>query len=262
MPYVEQQHVYGQITFPKNTFWFGGTPSEATNRELWRRIAFKYMECPSATSVCARFSTNPGDNDYQRPFYTCILGADNHQTAMLANPVFNGAVSDGGVITLERGQRMSTVTDGTSNTVMVAEQSGRFYHNNGAALPLPNEQPGNDGRVDNNRGFHMGTSHVGAPNGNNTMQGSNAAPANCTNTNCARCYNTTTVAGRGINATTKMLFADYGDLKCNRPLASQHPNGINALYADGHVAYLTNNTPLLTLKALVNRDDGEAVNLP
>jgi prepilin-type N-terminal cleavage/methylation domain-containing protein/prepilin-type processing-associated H-X9-DG protein len=260
MPYMEQQNTYSKITFPRNTFWLGSTGAEAlANKEIWRNVHFGYMECPSGTNVVARFSNSSASNDigYQRPFYTCILGASPHPTAMNANSQFRGPVSDGGVITLARGQRISTITDGTSNTIMVGENSGKTYSSGGVALPTASD-PNSDGRVDNNRGFHMGTSYVGYPNGDNSMQFDRNCPySNSGADNCARCYNTTTINTRGI-VRSGLSFNDYGELRCNKPLNSCHPNGINALFADGHVAFLTENLPLLTLKAMVNRDDGDA----
>lgn len=254
MPYVEQNSAYSQLVFPRQTFWFGGAGTHP-NTKIWLNTRFSYMECPSSVSALPRFSNATGDVGYQRPFYTCILGAVPHPTAMTANPSqFNGPISDGGVITLGRGQRHSTITDGTSNTVMVAENAGKMYHNNGQPLPITGDSNNYDGRVDNNRGFHMGTSHVGFPNGDNTMD----AGQNCTHANCARCYNTTTINARGI-VKKGLVFADYKESGCNRPLNSEHPGGINALYADGHIAFLSQNLPLLTLKRLANRDDGEAV---
>ncbi len=258
MPYMEQNNTYNQITFPRKTFWLGSTGPEAqANKEIWRNVRFGYMECPSSSGALRRFSTAgeggpTPDVGYQRPFYTCILGATPHPTALNSNAQFRGPISDGGVITLARGQRMATITDGTSNTVMIGEQSGRMTDGND--LPLA---PGNnDGRVDNNRGFHMGTSHVGFPTGDNSMD----TPGNCPHNNCARCYNTTTINTRGITS-RRLVGNDTGELRCNKPLNSLHPNGINALFADGHVAFLTENLPLDTLKLLVNRDDGEAVSL-
>ena len=259
MPYMEQNNTYSQITFPRKTFWLGSTGAEAlANKEIWRNVRFGYMECPSSVGAIARFSSSEGSGDvgYQRPMYTCILGATPHPTAMNANAQFRGPVSDGGVITLARGQRMSTVTDGTSNTIMIGEQSGRMYLGDGRALPVGTDV-NSDGRVDNNRGFHMGTSHVGYPSGDNTMD----SPGNCAHNNCARCYNSTTINTRGI-VSKGLVFNDYGELRCNKPLNSQHANGINALFADGHVAFVTANLPLDTLKLLVNRDDGGAVSEP
>jgi prepilin-type N-terminal cleavage/methylation domain-containing protein/prepilin-type processing-associated H-X9-DG protein len=257
MPYVEQNAAFSKIIFPRQTFWFGGAGGHP-NTDIWRNMRFTYMECPSSTTLLPRFSNAAsGDVGYQRPFYTCILGASPHPTAMNANAQFRGPVSDGGVITLGRGQRHGTISDGTSNTIMVGEQAGRMIHNNGQPLPVGTDTANNDGRVDNNRGFHMGTSHVGYPNGDNSMD----AGGNCPHNNCARCYNTTTINTRGIT-NRGLVFNDYGELRCNKPLNSQHPNGINALFADGHVAFVTENLPLATLKALVNRDDGEAVSMP
>lgn len=261
MPYMEQNNAYSQIVFPRKTFWLGATGAEAqANKEIWRNKHFSYMECPSSTSALPRFSNASGSGDvgYQRPFYTAIVGAVPHQSAMTTNPSqFNGPISDGGVITLGRGQRMANVTDGTSNTVMVGENAGKMYHNNGQPLPVGADTNNYDGRVDNNRGFHMGTSHVGFPNGDNSMD----AGQQCTHANCARCYNITTIFTRGITK-KGLVFADYKESGCNKPLNSQHPGGINALFADGHVGFLTENLPLDTLKALANRDDGMNVNLP
>ena len=257
MPYVEQQHTYNRITFPRTTFWLGSTGAEAlANKEIWRNVRFSYMECPSATSVLPRFSTSTssGDTGYQRPFYTCILGANPHPTAMTANSQYRGAISDGGVITLARGQRMGAITDGTSNTMMVSEQSGRIYSSGGVILPTAGD-PNSDGRVDNNRGFHMGTSYVGYPNGNNSMG------PNCPADNCARCYNSMTIDNIGIKK-IGLTFNDYGELRCNKPLNSEHPNGVNALFADGHVQFVLANIPLTTLKQLANRDDGDVVSAP
>ena len=257
MPYIENT-AYDKIEFVNKTFWLGSTGSEAlANKNIWLNVRFSYMECPS--SSLKRFCASPasGDVGYQRPFYTCILGSNDHASAMNANSQFRGSISDGGVITLARGQSASNITDGTSNTVMVGEQSGQMFHNNGEKLPsvTAGDSVNSDGRVDNNRGFHMGTSHVGFPSGNDSMG------PNCAHNNCARCYNTTTINARGI-VSRGLGFNDYGELRCNKPLNSQHPGGINALYADGHVGILTANIPLATLKLLVNRDDGNFVPVP
>jgi prepilin-type N-terminal cleavage/methylation domain-containing protein/prepilin-type processing-associated H-X9-DG protein len=257
MSHMEQTAAYNRIVFARQTFWFGDTdPNRTVNRTIWLNVGFPFMQCPS--SPLAQFSTSGNDSGYQRPFYTCILGATPHPSALNSNTgQFRGPISDGGVITLARGQTIASITDGTSNTIMVGEQSGQMYDSAGNALAAGN----NDGRVDNNRGFHMGTSHVGFPSGNNSMGPTPSNGGNCPHTNCVRCYNTTTINTRGI-VTRGLVFNDSGELRCNKPLNSAHTGGINALYADGHVQFIQESIPLATLKALVNRDDGAVVNLP
>jgi len=255
MPYIDQGAPYQQIVFFNTTFWLGSSGAEAqANKNIWRNVAFPYMRCPSTTSPVFSDSTS-GDVGYMRPNYSCILCSAIHPSALLANSQFRGPISDGGVITLMRGQKIATITDGTSNTIMVGEVNGPMYHNNGSVLPVAGDSFNNDGMVDNNRGFHMGTSHVGFPSGNNSMG------PNCTGDNCVRCYNTTTINTRGINA-RGLVFNDYGELRCNKPLSSAHSGGVNVLFGDGRVVFLTNSTPLVTLQNLVDRNDGNAVSSP
>ena len=256
MPYIELDTAYNKIQFPRQTFWFGGAGAQP-NTLIWKNVPFPFMQCPSSPLPQFSTSTASGDSGYQRPSYTCILGADNHPSAMLANSQFRGPVSDGGVITLERGQRFGGITDGTSNTIVVGEQSGQIFASNGLPLPIGGPTDNSDGRVDNNRGFHMGTSHVGFPSGNFSMD----TGKNCTHSNCARCYNTTTISTRGI-VSRGLVFNDYGELRCNKPLNSTHTGGINVVFADGHVQFVDQSLPLATLKNLVNRDDGSVVEVP
>jgi len=37
---------------------------------------------------------------------------------------------------------------------------------------------------------------------------------------------------------------------------------VNVLFGDGHIGFLTDSTPLATLKALVDRNDGATFTLP
>jgi type II secretory pathway pseudopilin PulG len=262
MPYIDKSAEYGKIEFFNTTFWLGSSGAEAqANKNIWKNAGFTVMKCPSSTSPVFSDSAGSGDVGYQRPHYSCILGSAIHPSALLANtPQFRGPISDGGIITLMRGQKMSVITDGSSNTIMVAEVNGPMYHNNGSVLPIAGDSFNNDGLVDNNRGFHMGTSHVGFPSGSNTMQATQ--PTNCTNSdNCVRCYNTTTINTRGINA-KKLVFNDYGELRCNKPINSGHPGGAHVLFGDGRVIFLDQTMPLVMLQNLVDRNDNVVVTLP
>jgi prepilin-type processing-associated H-X9-DG protein/prepilin-type N-terminal cleavage/methylation domain-containing protein len=249
LPYMEQDNPYNKIVFSRQTFWFGDSdPGRTVNKSIWFQVHFPFMECPS--SPLPRFSDNTVSRDvgYQEPFYTCILGSDEHRSADRTGSQNRGPISDGGIIVLRGGVRHGGITDGTSNTVMVGETSDWGIDGAGVRQDI---------RTSNRRGFHMGTSHVGKPNGNGSMT---PPGTSCTHANCQRCYNTTTVM-LPVNA-KRFVFRTHGELSCTRPIQSAHPGGANVLFTDGHVAYLSESLPLPTLKRLVDRDDGLVVNLP
>ncbi len=128
-----------------------------------------------------------------------------------------------------RGNRMTDITDGTSNTLMVAECAGREQHwlNNGIDLAVFTTgnwtgrwiNPNNHLEV---RGFDPTTN----------MQG--WAPAN-PNPPCA------------INCTNA------------REIYSFHSGGANTVFADGSVHFLKSTTDLRMLRALITIRAGEVV---
>ncbi len=258
LPYFEQDNLYRQTSFILTTFWMGSgfgnggtTPSaENKNWSFYKNKRFEIMQCPSSTLWPVSNDTVSGDIGFQRPFYSCILGSARHITTFPNGSQNRGPISDGGVIALRGGVRHSGITDGTSNTVMVGEQSGRV-----PGADQPSMGPG-DARSDVGRGFQMGTSHVGKPKGPGSME----ANAECTHANCQRCYNTTTVL-YPMNPRS-YLFRYMGPLSCGSPITSAHPGGAHLLFADGHVAFVNDAIDLLTLQRMVDRNEGDVFTVP
>ena len=245
LPYVEQDNVYRQTTFLNQTFWLGDSdPNTTKNKPAYFDKTFSIMRCPA--SPLPPISTAGVDSGFQRPYYACIMGSDLHPSAdKKTYGVDNrGPISAGGVIILQGGVKQPHIKDGTSNTMMVGETSDWGIDGAGAKQDM---------RVDNNRGFHMGTSHVGRPEGDGSMDTGKA----CTHSNCRRCYNTTTIL-YALNR-KNFVFSFMGDLQCNRPIQSVHPGGANLLFADGHVGFGTESIDLTTFKRLADRDDGQVV---
>ncbi|MBY0460858.1 MAG: DUF1559 domain-containing protein [Gemmataceae bacterium] len=261
LPFVEQDNVFNRTVLQNqagvnNTFWFAD--AGAVNKGPYNGITFPMSRCPSSPLPewnIINPETGPTGYRAYEPTYTCILGSARHPSADTA--ASNGPISDGGVIGLRHkpqdGTRMAQITDGTSNTVMVGEQSDW-------ANPRQTDPIYDDIRSSDSRGAFMGTSYVTRPNGPGSLAGCKGDGPTVRNNNCMRCYNTTTIVwpiGR-----KQFQFASMGDQRCGTPLQSAHPNGAMMLFADGHVQFLTNSTDLVTLQNLVDKDDGNVVNLP
>jgi prepilin-type N-terminal cleavage/methylation domain-containing protein/prepilin-type processing-associated H-X9-DG protein len=246
LPYVEQDNLYKQSRIDETqTWWVGDSdPGRTLNRAVYRNLNIKLMRCPS--SQLPEYSID-NTTEMWEPTYTCILGSNLHPSADTS--AANGPVSGGGVIVLVGGVTMVSITDGTSNTVMVGEQSD-------SAFPRRSDPRENDIRSSDSRGGFMGTSHVTRPRGPGTMRGCQSTTP--TLVNCERCYNTTTINLWTINQKT-YHFASMGNQRCGTPIQSVHPGGAMLLYADGHVAMGRDGMPLATLKNLADRDDGRVV---
>src|SRR5262245_1500549 len=165
LPYVEQDNVYNKTSFATTqTFWFGSescNPTSTANRPWYEGTSFKIMRCPSSPLPAWAQQGVRGvgacDANLQESSYMCILGASDHPSTDPA-PLgqTRGPQSSGGVIVLLGGVKMLDIADGTSNTIMVGEQSDWGTEANG------NRQPINSS---NGRGAFMGTSYVTKPNG-------------------------------------------------------------------------------------------------
>jgi prepilin-type N-terminal cleavage/methylation domain-containing protein/prepilin-type processing-associated H-X9-DG protein len=259
LPYVEQDNVFNKTSFISVgginvTFWFADTG--AVNKAVYEGVVFPMIRCPSSSlpewnKIDEESSPVVGYKAYE-PTYTCILGSDRHPSADTTSG--NGPVSDGGVMGLRvkasQAVRILQITDGTSNTIMVGEQSD--WSN-----PLQSDPLYSDIRSSDSRGFAMGTSHVTQPNGPGSLLGCKGEGTINRGNNCKRCYNTTTIVwpiGR-----KQFQFASMGDERCGTPIQSVHPGGANVLFADGRVTFLTTALDLDTFKNLVDRNDGNVV---
>jgi prepilin-type N-terminal cleavage/methylation domain-containing protein/prepilin-type processing-associated H-X9-DG protein len=252
LPYIERGEDY-QAADLTSTFWLGDTVNAVQNRADLLNKTYPVMWCPASPLPQWSNDLNSAvQYNAQEPTYTSILGADNHPSADTA--ASNGTISGGGVIVLIGGIRVGHITDGTSNTVMVGEQSD-----------WAQDAAGNlyDVRSTDGRGAFMGHSYTVAPNGPGSMAAS-PAPNDCPtgNNNCERCYNSTTVVLPLGNKNYVFKYMGLGSQRCNTPIQSCHNNAANLLFADGHVGFISYDLPLATFKNLVNRDDGQPITLP
>ncbi|QDU62812.1 Fimbrial protein precursor [Planctomycetes bacterium Pan216] len=250
LPYLDQLAAYERLNLDQRIGFYFGHPFSEVNRPAMHDLDISTLICPSSplprfgTQSCSSCTTYP-TSSLLRGTYVLLSGADTHRTT--DNDAQRGPVSSGGVFLKDSIIPISKITDGTSKTIMVAEQSdwGRSNSSNQVEIrPLGGS------------GSWMGQSVVGNANGDGTY------PTGGTNNNSARCFNLTTVSypigfKQRINGSTTTAGTRPGD--CNTPIQSIHAGGANVLLADGAVRFLSDSLDLNALKNLANRDDGNII---
>jgi prepilin-type N-terminal cleavage/methylation domain-containing protein/prepilin-type processing-associated H-X9-DG protein len=216
-PFTEQMEVYQRYDF--DVKWNHPKNQEAVNRPI------DFFRCPDSPT---------GGKDYFSNGRSCSI-TDYAATTGVASSVFNaGYLSSShtlkGVLT-NKPTRIADIKDGTSNTIMVTEDSGRPHHFVGSRRLGPeNHNPGGgnlpvvNGRV---QGGGWADPYNGIPIHGFTDDGL-WVPGKC-----------------AINCTN------------NNEAYSFHPAGINVLFADGSVRYMAEDIEIDIYARYVTRAGGE-----
>jgi prepilin-type N-terminal cleavage/methylation domain-containing protein/prepilin-type processing-associated H-X9-DG protein len=267
LPFIEQDNLYKTLLLTNGSGW--GTNARhnvlATNGVL-----IKTYRCPAAAIPEWCSSPNGGGGaQVQLSNYVGISGAAGQQASQYGagggiagfseNRFWHGATgtagccsggiaSFGGVLHPNSKLKLEAITDGTSNTMLVSEQTNFLVTQDGSKQAWTSGGP---------HGFIIGW-HSSTINANGGQTD-------------ARTFNITTIRYQ-INQTTGWPnnpgdCGNYGvcqNTGTNIPLNSTHSGsgGVNALYGDGSVHFIRNSIPLLTLAALATRDDGLSFEAP
>ena len=233
LPVIEQQSIHG--TFDQSahhTGWVGGAAwaGNPDNRVALRNKFFPFMDCPS--SDLPDFSLDTPEHGFAKVMsatYTGVAGSAEHHTARSKSRTGGaaGRISWGGMLIAQRSIALSEVLDGTTNTLMVVEQSDYCVDEQGAL---------SDCRSDCFHGFPMGWGEDG----------------------WERIFNTTCVL-HGVGEKNSDAEGVPGNCGPNRPIQSAHDGGAFVALADGSVQFLAEAVDLLTLYRLADRDDGQLI---
>ena len=206
-------------------YWPHDRAANGHNLKVLNRFSFPAARCPSTSFPMHEDRYNRGIWLFF-PSYVGIAGSSNHRTRV--NSGGNGWISSGGVLPARRWVRLDKITDGTSKTMMVGEQSDYCY------------------TADNRKefcssscahGFTMSIWGGWSPAGGDT-----------------RTFNMATIHWRPGKDASQLYSSGCA---ANSPLQSAHPTGLNVLLADTSVHWVHESIDVTTLKRLADRDDGE-----
>ena len=216
---------------------------------------------------------NPTSPRTYRNRHGCLLATITPPSGL---PISNAIMTNSGMLPVAEHKGMQNCTDGTSNTMIVGEQSDWLrsvdrndstrYHGDpgwgGTASPPWTTATGTDALG----GWLTGTNMVNKiPEGNCTSAAATAPWSAAT-----ALYNVTTVrykpdlkeVGPGTSGNVTGPAPGCGEVSgVNNPLQSPHPGGLLVAFVDGSVQFISGTTDLAVLLRIAISDDGQTVKL-
>lgn len=240
LPYMDQAPAYNQVSF-NSSFW-----AHSSLQPIFRTLRVPAFVCPSSPHGITNDGEIPLANESMVHDYVGISGAVPSATSggstsdcTAANIVSGGTYCNNGMLSVYFARRMRDCTDGSSNTIIVAEQSGNVGGSENSANPLG----GWHGWV-NNSGEQMdaGTSlsSLGSVNGYLGGMTTVRYPPN----------------SYWLSGAPSSASSEY---EVNTVLNSFHVGGIHVLLTDGAVRFISENIDMDTLRQLSMRSDGQVI---
>jgi prepilin-type N-terminal cleavage/methylation domain-containing protein len=260
LPYLEEGALYNRLEFGD----FAGLPDDGSywlgpglNYELLHQVIVPTMRCPSNTwpALHSRYDSYQGAfGSWEFPYkfaindYVGIAGFADLGSPRVSGEGWYGVAASNGVFFSSSRTRFGQIKDGTTHTLLLAEQSGTVI-DRGTPLDLRSGTWG---------GGWLGSygdtqpRNCGEPPGTHRVWRGNH-----------RCYWSSLITLRyavGANARPANGALDPWDL--NLPLNSHHTGGILVARADAGVDFLRNATGPEILKPLGIRDDSLFIEQP
>lgn len=236
-PYIEQGAAYGNLDMVGD-FTMQDGPVTAKTFETLNNLRVPGLECPSSPLPKTRtYNTNGNGSvtlqminyvgiagSYWRGGTTTVISSDPKHDAY-GTAVHNGVLTP--ISNNSTGASLGSVTDGSSNTIAISEQSDFFYNANGD-------------KVD-----RRSNGHAGGPWGNG------AGAQNWTQNVTTVRYPIGFFGGTG----------NSNPFDVNVALNGAHTGGVCTARADGSVQFLSETMDFAILTALADRGDGSALSV-
>lgn len=243
LPYMDQASVYGEIRWDDD-YSFGGSSSGhyaayTGGAEVLADLVIPGFVCPSSTLDPKATSVINNPQRGQTHNYVGISGSLGVGMGGNVNCDYGGVVRGNGIMGVQRHSPMKSVTDGTSNTIMVAEQSAAVKINGTAVNRTSNYYGGWSGSAGNFATDRAGRPHWGA------------------GTTCLRYP-----INHGVSQSVSSASIPGGDNSWdfNTIVNSYHTGGIHVGLADGSARFISENVDFGTLQRLCSMNDSQVVN--
>ena len=248
LPFMEQSALYNQLDISSSRA-IGGFSGDREDNDTYgygtgansilAGLVVPGWNCPSSTCSTNASGQNPTVNNEEKGQthdYVGIAGATPDPSGATSGKCsaqigYGGIVCENGMLHPNGVRRMRDIIDGTSNTMIVGEQSGLV------------------GTLDMRANYHGGWAGFSSSSRPSAITG-NAYGAGLT-----------TVRYR-INADTTICNSSSGcnsTYDLNTPLNSFHPGGTQGLLCDGSVKFLQETIQMEIFLMLSARDDGEVI---
>ncbi len=244
LPYFDQTALYNVRAESGDSINFyaaGGGAHTLSSYNSYTQQFFNHFltmyHCPSsARSPWYAYNTNFTDWPTQAIQYVGIMGAypdpaPTPRSDVTYETQYGSFITSNGCLTINECQAIRDITDGTSNTIIIGEQSGN-----------PNNPVTSH--------YHSGW---GGATWNDTVRVMNQGAALQHRYGCG-----VTSIFHSPNPTSTGAEAN-APWDWNTPLSSYHTGGVHVLLADGAVRFLSNNTNLTLIRQLAARDDGQVI---
>lgn len=257
LPHIEGGNMFNQLNqygFGSSTNYWLGSNTTNTNliRPFFNGTSFPYYRCPSSPHPERRTIAVAGQAsvDMMWNSYAAIAGSNAHRST--DRLVRNSHHSQGGVFPGSMAFSIAAVTDGTSNTMTIGEQSGWVRNLDGSTNTTLRTAAAPDG------GFVMGLKNPRLPNGDGTWARGGVQNAAGNGDQDMRCYTVTTIRetpnARGTNPWSVHT-------ECNTVINSEHTGGVMTSLVDGSIHFVSSNIDLTVWRNLADKDDGNVVSI-
>jgi prepilin-type N-terminal cleavage/methylation domain-containing protein len=256
LPYIEQDTLFkaaNPMSYPGVPITVGVAPKNAD--QTWRTVVgvdVKTYQCPADGNNRTHYSDAKGPfsptGDWARGNYGVTAGWDDYDHVANGNikittqaGVMKGFASSP-MMSANYGCRLTDVTDGLSNTIMVGELRAGIVSNDPRgvwALGFPSSSIVNAGRAAYN------------PTPNNTL-----GDSGFDGDEIQTCFEFWVP---GIGSHFGMGCIKNGNLMTSGMSRSLHPNGVNACLGDGSVRFISNSINEQTWGFLISKADGQVV---